>query len=69
MNLDVLVGILIAAAICALLAFLAGLLLRSRHSVLAYLGAGLLGERIGAWLSNVFHAADWPVKVTLSGAR
>ena len=68
MNLDVLVGILVAAAICALLAFLASLLLKGRHTVLAYLGAGLLGQAIGGWIGAAVHGTGWPVAVTLAGA-
>ena len=68
MNAEALLKILIVAAICALLAFLASLLLRRRHSVLGYLGAGLLGEQIGGWLAGALKATDWPVKITLSGA-
>lgn len=63
--LENLLWILVVAAICGLIAFLAALLLRMRLSVLAYLGAGLLGWRIGIWLANAFHATDWPGHITL----
>jgi hypothetical protein len=58
--LENLLWILVGAALCALIAFLAALLLRMRLSVLAYIGAGLLGWRIGVWMANAFHATTWP---------
>jgi hypothetical protein len=60
-----LLWILVLAAICGLIAFLAGLLLRMRLSVLAYVGAGLLGWLIGGWMANEFNATTWPGKFDL----
>ena len=68
MNLDNLLALLITVAVCALLAFLAALLLRTRHGVLAYIGAGLFGQGLGLWASGAFHTSTWPGQVTLGTA-
>ena len=63
MNLEGLLRFLLAAAICAGLAFVATLILKRRHGVLALVGAGLLGQGIGSWFAGLVHGADWPVVV------
>jgi hypothetical protein len=68
MDLDGLVGFLLTSAICALLAFVAALLLRLRLAVLAYVGAGLLGQGIGSWIGGLVKGTDWPGRVTLGSA-
>ena len=68
MNADALVGVLLTALICALLAFLAALLLRTRQSILGYVGAGLLGQGIGSWLAGVVHGTSWPYALTVSSS-
>ena len=68
MHLELLVSVLLNAAICALLAALAALLLRMRLSVLAYLGAGLLGQGLGTWLAAATGAGGWPGSIQLGGA-
>jgi uncharacterized membrane protein YeaQ/YmgE (transglycosylase-associated protein family) len=68
MNLDVLIGVLLTAAICGLLAFLAALLLRTRVSILGYIGAGLFGQGIGMWLAGAVHGGAWPYALTVSTA-
>jgi hypothetical protein len=67
MTLEGLVGFLVVAAICGLLAFLAALLLRMRMSVLAYVGAGLIGRAIGIALAHAIHGTGWPGNVALMG--
>jgi uncharacterized membrane protein YeaQ/YmgE (transglycosylase-associated protein family) len=69
MHADVLVAVLLEAAICALLAFLAAWLLRMRQSVLGYIGAGLLGQGIGSWLAAALNAGGWPVTVDVGSAH
>ena len=68
MYLEALLALLLTVAICALLAFLAALLLRSRHGVLGYIGAGLFGQGLGSWLASVAQGGGWPGSVTLSGS-
>jgi hypothetical protein len=68
MNFDGLLALLLAAAICAGLAFLAGLLLRTRPSWLGLLGAGLLGQGLGTWAAGAFGATGWPGRVSIAGA-
>jgi hypothetical protein len=63
-----LLGFLLAAAICALLAFLVAWLLRVRMSVLAYVGAGLLGRAIGLWLARLVKGEGLPGELTFAGA-
>lgn len=65
-SLEALLGILLGTLICALLAFLAALLLRTRQSVLGYIGAGLFGQLIGMWLAAVIHGGSWPFVLTVS---
>ena len=62
-----LLGFLLTAAICALLAFLAALLLRTRMSILAYVGAGLIGNAVGMWLATLI-GASVPGNVSIGGA-
>jgi hypothetical protein len=68
MTFDALLAVLLTAAICGLVAFLAALLLRTRTSVLGYVGAGLLGKGIGEWLGAALKAMDWPFSISLGGA-
>lgn len=65
---DFLLGVLLTAAICALLAWLAALLLKTKQSVLGYIGAGLLGNGIGAWLALATGTGTWPGKVDIGPA-
>jgi hypothetical protein len=64
---DALIGILLTAAICGLLAWLAGFLLRRRQGLLGCLGAGLFGNMLGAWFGAAIHWAD-PTTVHVAGA-
>lgn len=68
MSLEVLVGVLVNAALCALLAFLAALLLRTRQSILGYIGAGLLGQGIGMWIAVAVRGTGWPYTLKLGAA-
>ena len=68
MSLEVLVGVLVNAALCALLAFLAALLLRTRQSILGCLGAGLLGQGIGMWIAVAVRGTGWPCTLKLGAA-
>lgn len=68
MNFDALLGLLLTVAICALIAFVAALLLRTRQSVLGYIGAGLFGSMLGGWLAGAVKGTTWPGKVDFSGA-
>jgi uncharacterized membrane protein YeaQ/YmgE (transglycosylase-associated protein family) len=68
MSLEALLGVLLTAALCALLAFLAALLLRTRQSILGYIGAGLLGQGIGMWIAAALHTTDWPYTLILGAA-
>ncbi|HVG92825.1 MAG TPA: hypothetical protein VND21_00125 [Planctomycetota bacterium] len=68
MHVEALLALLLAAAICTVLAFLAGLLLRMRPSWLGLLGAGLLGQGLGQWAAAAFGASGWPGRVSLAGA-
>jgi len=68
MSLEALLGILLTTTICALLAFLAALLLRTRQSILGYIGAGLLGQAIGMWIAAAVHATDWPYTLILGAS-
>jgi uncharacterized membrane protein YeaQ/YmgE (transglycosylase-associated protein family) len=68
MHLEMLLSILVVALICAVLAFLAALLLRLRLSILGYLGAGLLGSQLGGWLASVFNAGGVPGQISMTGA-
>ena len=68
MNLEALVGLLLTVVICALLAFLAALLLKTRQSVLGYIGAGLFGRLLGGWIGDAVHGAAWPYTLTISTA-
>jgi uncharacterized membrane protein YeaQ/YmgE (transglycosylase-associated protein family) len=63
-----LLSFLLLAAICALLAFLAALLLRTRMSILAYVGAGLIGNAVGMWLAKLI-GASVPGDITIAGAN
>jgi uncharacterized membrane protein YeaQ/YmgE (transglycosylase-associated protein family) len=69
MTFEGLLGFLLTAAICALLAFLAALLLRVRMSILAYVGAGLIGAAVGTFVASALDADRVPGEVTLLGAR
>lgn len=62
-----LLAILLVTLICALLAFLAALLLRMRQGALGYIGAGLLGNMIGLWLAGVLNA-NVPGHIEVAGA-
>ena len=66
MNVDALVGLLVNTALCALLAFLAALLLRTRQSILAYIGAGLFGQALGMWIAGAVHGTAWPYTLTIA---
>lgn len=68
MNIDVLIGVLLTAAICGLLAFLAALVLKTRASILGYVGAGLLGRGIGMWLAGLVRGTEWPYALNVSTA-
>ena len=68
MEIEVLLAILLTAAICAGIAFLIGLVLKTRQSVLGYVGAGLLGNGIGVWIAAALGAGHWPGLLTFSGA-
>jgi len=65
MNVDALLGLLVTVAICALIAFLAALLLRTRTSVLGYIGAGLFGQRLGMWIAGAVKGTEWPYTLTV----
>ena len=66
MSTDAFLGFLLATAVCALLAFLAALLLRTRLSVLGSIGTGLLGQGIGSWIAGLVHGMAWPYFLTLT---
>jgi uncharacterized membrane protein YeaQ/YmgE (transglycosylase-associated protein family) len=68
MNVDVLLGVLLTAAICALLAFLAALLLKTRLSILGYVGAGLLGQGIGMWIASAARGTTWPYTLAIGAS-
>lgn len=68
MNVEALVALLLTVAICALLAFLAALLLRTRPSILGYIGAGLFGQGLGGWLGAAVKGTGWPYVLTIGGA-
>ena len=68
MNVDALVGILINTALCALLAFLAAMLLRTRQSILAYIGAGLFGQALGMWIAGAVRGTAWPYTLTIASS-
>lgn len=68
MSIEALLGVLLTAAICGLLAYLAALLLKTRTSVLGYIGAGLLGQGIGMWLAGAVKGTDWPYTLTISSS-
>ncbi len=68
MNVDALVGLLLTVAICGLLAFLAALLLRTKQSVLGYVGAGLFGHLLGMWIAGAVHGTAWPYTLSISTA-
>jgi uncharacterized membrane protein YeaQ/YmgE (transglycosylase-associated protein family) len=59
---DLLLHTLIAALLFGVLAFVAALLLRTRQSVLGYVGAGFIGNGLGLWL---FGLAKFPDPLTL----
>lgn len=63
-----LVAALVHAALAALLACLAGLLLRMRPPVLSLIGAGLLGSALGTWIGGTVGGLDWPFTVAIGGA-
>jgi uncharacterized membrane protein YeaQ/YmgE (transglycosylase-associated protein family) len=65
---EALLGFLLTAVICALLAFLASLLVRTRMSILAYVGAGLIGAAVGAFLAALVRGGDWPGRIDFAGA-
>lgn len=67
MTFEGLLGFLLVAAICALLAFVAALLLRMRMSILAYVGAGLIGQAVGGALATALGAGGWPGHVAVGG--
>ena len=68
MTSEALLGWLLTAAICALLAFLAALLLRTRMSILAYVGAGLIGNAVGMWLATLV-GTSVPGNISVAGAN
>jgi len=71
---DALGNLLLHALIVGVIAFVAALLLRTRQGVLAYVGAGFLGEGIGLWLFGLVHVKEplavssVPVLATFVGA-
>jgi uncharacterized membrane protein YeaQ/YmgE (transglycosylase-associated protein family) len=68
MNIDVLIAILLTTAICAGLAFVATLLLKSRVGLLSLIGAGLFGQQLGGWLGAAVHGTQWPYTLVVGGA-
>jgi hypothetical protein len=68
MNVEALIAILLTTAICAGLAFVAALLLKSRFGLLALVGAGLFGQQLGGWLGAAVHGTDWPYTLTVAHA-
>jgi len=68
MNIEILLGVLLTAAICGLLAYLAALLLKTRQGLLGYVGAGLLGMGIGMWFAGVIDATSWPYTLIIGSA-
>jgi uncharacterized membrane protein YeaQ/YmgE (transglycosylase-associated protein family) len=55
---DLLLHTLIAALLFGVIAFVAALLLRTRQSVLGYVGAGFIGHGLGLWLFSLLKFAD-----------
>ena len=68
MILESFLAMLLTVAICALLAFVASLLLRSPQGILGYIGAGLFGQMLGAWIASAVKGGSWPGSVTLAGS-
>jgi|GEM_PF-2611316 len=60
--------IVVFTAICALIAFVAALLLRTRLPVLSLMGAGLFGAALGGWIGGAVGGLGWPQTVTVAGA-
>lgn len=60
--------ILVFTAICALIAFVAALLLRTRLPILSLVGAGLFGAALGGWIGGAVGGGGWPMTVTVAGA-
>jgi uncharacterized membrane protein YeaQ/YmgE (transglycosylase-associated protein family) len=67
MQLNALLGLLLTVAICALIAFVAALVLRSRPSILGCIGAGLFGQALGLWIAGTVHGVGWPYTLAIIG--
>lgn len=68
MNFEGLFAILGTAAICALLAWIVGLLLKVRPGVLGCIGAGLLGNGLGGWLAAALKVEGLRLRLTIGAS-
>jgi uncharacterized membrane protein YeaQ/YmgE (transglycosylase-associated protein family) len=50
------------------LAFVATFVTKQRRTILALIGAGLLGKELGWWLAEAVHGTDWPIMITWASA-